>query len=76
MVLAKLGLGAAIGYGLSWLFFFVSLPIFIRIFGRINGTAIDYMVSWGLLLGIMYVVAFVDSSALLKLDSDGGPVNL
>ena len=57
--IAKLSINALIGYIVSWLVFLLTLPIFIRIFGRVKGATIDYIVSWGVLLGIMYILTVI-----------------
>ena len=37
-------------YIISWTYFLVTLPVYIRIFGKVNGTIINYFISWGILL--------------------------
>jgi hypothetical protein len=43
---SRLGLGFVLGYAISWVYFFLSLPIFIRFLGKVNGTIINYGMSW------------------------------
>ncbi len=41
-----LTIGVSGGYILSWVIFFILLPVFITIFGKVKGTAINYALSW------------------------------
>lgn len=41
-----LTVGFVLGYAISWAYFFLTLPIFIHFLGKINGTIINYGVSW------------------------------
>jgi hypothetical protein len=45
-------INALIGYIISWLYFFIALPIFQTLFGRARGTAVNYGISW-----IVWIVA-------------------
>jgi hypothetical protein len=42
----RLGLGVILGYAISWVYFFLTLPIFMKLLGKINGTVINYGISW------------------------------
>jgi hypothetical protein len=42
----KLGLGVILGYAISWAYFFLTLPILIKLLGKVNGTIINYGLSW------------------------------
>lgn len=42
----RLGVGIILGYAISWVYFFLTLPIFMKILGKINGTIINYGLSW------------------------------
>jgi hypothetical protein len=44
--LKKLVLGLGIGYIISWLYFFITLPFFIKAFGKTKGAFINYILSW------------------------------
>ncbi len=43
---AKLSLWFILGYLISWAYFFISLPLFIYWLGKINGSIINYGISW------------------------------
>ncbi len=42
----KLSAYAFIAWVLSWVFFFITLPFMIGIFGKVRGSAINYAISW------------------------------
>jgi hypothetical protein len=48
----SLTINALIGYVISWLYFFMALPIFQTLFGKVKGTAVNYGVSW-----IVWIIA-------------------
>jgi hypothetical protein len=50
--LKKLVLGLGVGYIISWLYFFITLPFFIKAFGKTKGAFINYILSW-----IVWIVA-------------------
>jgi hypothetical protein len=52
---SRLGLGFVLGYAISWVYFFLSLPIFIRFLGKVNGTIINYGMSWLVWILVTYV---------------------
>ncbi len=43
---SKLTLNIILGYGISWLYFIVTASIFTRIFGKVQGYTINYVISW------------------------------
>ena len=43
---SRLGLGVVLGYAISWVYFFLTLPIFMKLLGKINGTVVNYGMSW------------------------------
>jgi hypothetical protein len=43
---SRLGLGFILGYAISWVYFFLTLPIFMKLLGKINGTVVNYGMSW------------------------------
>ncbi len=49
-----------ISYFISWGFFFVLLPFFVLIFGRVKGTAINYIVSWAFMIGVAWMIEKYD----------------
>jgi hypothetical protein len=52
----KLSLNTIIAYGASWLYFFISLPIIKKIFGTITGTTLNYLISWVIMLIVIYIL--------------------
>ena len=46
----KLSTNTIIAYGVSWLYFFISLPLITKIFGVAKGATINYLISWGIML--------------------------
>ena len=42
-----------IAYGISWLYFFISLPLITKIFGVAKGATINYLISWGIMLVVI-----------------------
>jgi len=50
--LEEFATNVGISYFISWGFFFLILPVFIMIFGRVKGAAIAYGVSWIFMLGV------------------------
>jgi hypothetical protein len=44
--LKTLVLGAGVGYVISWVYFFLTLPIFIKILGKVTGGVVNYILSW------------------------------
>jgi hypothetical protein len=47
---------AIIGYILSWIFFFITLNTFQKVFGKINGTVINYSASYLVWVIIIYIL--------------------
>ena len=43
-----------IAYGISWLYFFFTVRIFTNLFGNVLGTAINYGISWILMIAAVY----------------------
>lgn len=42
----NLTVNGIIGYIISWTYFFITLNTFQKVFGKINGTVINYSASW------------------------------
>lgn len=42
----RFSLGVVLGYAISWVYFFLTLPIFMKLLGKVNGTVINYGMSW------------------------------
>ena len=42
----KIAVGAALGSLVCWVYFFISLPFITRIFGKVNGIFINYIIGW------------------------------
>ncbi len=49
-----------ISYFISWGFFFLTLPFFVLTFGRVKGTAINYIVSWAFMIGVAWMIEKYD----------------
>jgi hypothetical protein len=45
-----------IGLVLSWIYFFITLPYFIRLVGKIQGPTLNYGISWILMICIIYIL--------------------
>ncbi len=43
---SQLGVGVVLGYVISWGYFFITLPLFIGLLGKINGPIVNYGLSW------------------------------
>ncbi len=51
---SRLGLGVVLGYAISWVYFFLTLPIFMKLLGKVNGTIINYGLSWLIWILVTY----------------------
>lgn len=51
---SRLGLGVILGYAISWVYFFLTLPFLMKLLGKINGTIINYGLSWLVWIGVTY----------------------
>ena len=58
---AKLSWHLLIGYGLSWLYFFCTVRIFTSLFGNIFGAALNYGISWILLIVVVFALQKLNS---------------
>ena len=52
--LGELSTHVLVSYLISWSYFFITLPIFTRFFGKVLGTSINYGISWGIMLIAIY----------------------
>lgn len=52
--LTRLGVGVILGYAISWVYFFLTLPIFMKFLGKVNGTIINYGLSWLIWIVVTY----------------------
>jgi hypothetical protein len=57
-----------LAYVISWIYFFITLPLFVEMFGKAKATPINYGLSW-----IIWFVAF---QILNKLYPDGNNNNV
>ena len=46
-------------YAIGWIYYFITLPFIVKIFGVFNGMIINYIISWGIMLGIIYLLQTV-----------------
>jgi hypothetical protein len=51
---SRLGLGVILGYAISWVYFFLTLPFFMKFLGKVNGTVINYGLSWFVWILVTY----------------------
>lgn len=51
---SRLGLGVILGYAISWVYFFLTLPFLMKLLGKINGTIINYGLSWLVWIAVTY----------------------
>lgn len=51
---SRLGLGVILGYGISWVYFFLTLPFLMKLLGKVNGTIINYGLSWLVWITVTY----------------------
>ena len=47
------------GWALSWILFFIMLPLMIRYFGKVKGALLNYMFSW-ISMFIIIIIPFCD----------------
>lgn len=52
--LAELSTNVLVAYVISWTYFFITLPFFTKLFGKILGGSINYGISWGVMLFAIY----------------------
>lgn len=51
---SRLGLGVILGYAISWVYFFLTLPFLMKLLGKVNGTIINYGLSWLVWIAVTY----------------------
>lgn len=49
-------LGLGVGYIASWLYFFLTLPLFIKVLGKARGAFVNYLLSWVVWIVVSYFV--------------------
>jgi hypothetical protein len=52
----KISLGILLGYAISWVYFFLTLPLFMYFLGKINGSVINYGLSWLIWIIVTYLI--------------------
>lgn len=52
----KLTINALIAYIASWGYFFISLQLVTRIFGKAKGTALNYGISWIVMIIVLFIL--------------------
>jgi hypothetical protein len=50
----KFTVNVIIGYVISWAYFFITLPLFYLVLGKVTGTILNYGISWLVWLGATY----------------------
>ncbi len=43
---SKFTVNIILGYGVSWIYFFLTASIFTNLFGKVQGYTINYIISW------------------------------
>lgn len=56
----EISTNVGIAYFVSWTFFFLTLPLFITVFGKVKGSAINYGISWLVMLGVAWLIEKYD----------------
>ena len=54
--LIKLSAYAFVGWAISWILFFLLLPIMVSSFGKVKGTGINYALSWVSMVVVIIVL--------------------
>jgi hypothetical protein len=57
--LIKLSAFAFTGWALSWILFFVLLPLMVSLFGKAKGAAVNYGLSWVSMVVIIIVLELI-----------------
>jgi hypothetical protein len=47
------------GWVISWLVFLLALPIMMRVFGKVRGAALNYGMSWLIMVAVILVLELV-----------------
>ena len=52
----SLTVNAAVGYGVSWGYFFLTLGFVQQVFGKVKGAFVNYGLSWVVWIGVTYLL--------------------
>lgn len=52
----NLSINTIVAYAISWTYFFTTLPFITNALGKIKGTTVNYLISWGIMLVVIYVL--------------------
>ena len=55
----QISIDTIFSYAIGWIYYFITLPFIVKIFGVFNGMIINYIISWGIMLGIIYLLQTV-----------------
>ena len=66
----EIATNVGISYFIAWAFFFVTLPLFVSIFGKVKGSVVAYAVSWLFMLGLIWFIENYDLFEKLKSSHD------
>ena len=56
----KLTINALSAYIVSWGYFFISLRLVTQIFGKARGTTLNYFLSWGIMIAVLFILGKVN----------------
>ena len=52
----KLTINVLLAYIVSWIYFAVTLRIFTTMLGKVNGIFVNYILSWGLMIAVLFIL--------------------
>lgn len=61
----KLSINTIIAYVISWGYFFLSLPFMRKHIGIARAATVNYFISWGLMISIIYVLQTVHLDSIV-----------
>jgi hypothetical protein len=56
----SLTVNAIIGYVLAWVYFFITLNTFQKVFGKINGAVINYSMSYLVWILVVFIISKIN----------------
>lgn len=61
----KLSVNTIIAYVISWGYFFLSLPFMTKLVGIARATTLNYLISWGIMISIIYVLQTIHFDSIV-----------
>jgi hypothetical protein len=52
----ELTVSVIIGYAISWAYFFLTLPLMIKLIGKITGSIVNYGISWIVWIAVTIII--------------------